>query len=305
MADIAKELVIKINHMQEKGEAGPLADLLASLAEHEFSTDQLANSGLSKMVSKLRKHGDQRVSEAALDSVNRWKAMFAGGGQKPADAAPAKPGAAASAQKREAGSKPQGGAGPSVSSIPASAPDGMARTAALTKLAEVFGRVIGSFEDYKLSADEVDGVNPMAVAGEIEGCMHAKLGAGSGVNYKNKLRSLLFNLKDQKNTDLVCSVICGSITPEKLVTMDPKDMASTETKKWREQVAEYKKMELMDNMSYQRYAFAGRELPDGLFECPKCRSKKTQYSEKQTRSADEPTTKFCHCSSCDYRWKFC
>lgn len=58
-------------------------------------------------------------------------------------------------------------------------------------------------------------------------------------------------------------VICGSLAADDLVTMDPKEMASSETKKWREQVAEYKKMELMDNMSYQRYAFKGRELPDG------------------------------------------
>ena len=135
--------------------------------------------------------------------------------------------------------------------------------------------------------------------------MREKLGSGVDSKYKNKLRSLLFNLKDEKNTELVTRVVCGSITAEKLVSMDPKEMASSDTKRWREQVAEYKKMELMDNLSYQRYAHRDRELPDGLFECPKCKSKKTQYSEKQTRSADEPTTKFCHCINCDYRWKFC
>lgn len=154
-------------------------------------------------------------------------------------------------------------------------------------------------------ADEVEGVEPAAIAAEIEACMRNKLGPGSEVKYKNKLRSLLFNLKDAKNTELVTRVLCGSLTAEQLVTMDPKDMASSETKKWREQVNEHKKMELMDNLSYQRYAYKDRELPDGLFECPKCKSKKTQYSEKQTRSADEPTTKFCHCVMCDYRWKFC
>lgn len=145
----------------------------------------------------------------------------------------------------------------------------------------------------------------MALASEIESCMRDKLGPGNDTKYKNKLRSLLFNLKDAKNTELVTRVLCGSITAEKLVSMDAKDMASSETKKWREEVTELKKMELMDNLSYQRYAYKDRELPDGLFECPKCKSKKTQYSEKQTRSADEPTTKFCHCSNCDYRWKFC
>lgn len=44
---------------------------------------------------------------------------------------------------------------------------------------------------------------------------------------------------------------------------------------------------------------------DGLFKCGKCKSYKTEYNEKQTRSADEPTTKFCYCHNCGNRWKFC
>lgn len=47
------------------------------------------------------------------------------------------------------------------------------------------------------------------------------------------------------------------------------------------------------------------EQPDGLFKCGKCKSYKTEYSERQTRSADEPTTKFCYCHNCGNRWRFC
>jgi DNA-directed RNA polymerase subunit M/transcription elongation factor TFIIS len=47
------------------------------------------------------------------------------------------------------------------------------------------------------------------------------------------------------------------------------------------------------------------ELPDGLFKCGKCKSYKTEYNERQTRSADEPTTKFCYCHNCGHRWRFC
>jgi hypothetical protein len=47
------------------------------------------------------------------------------------------------------------------------------------------------------------------------------------------------------------------------------------------------------------------ERPDGLFKCGKCKSYKTEYNEKQTRSADEPTTKFCYCHNCGNRWRFC
>jgi DNA-directed RNA polymerase subunit M/transcription elongation factor TFIIS len=47
------------------------------------------------------------------------------------------------------------------------------------------------------------------------------------------------------------------------------------------------------------------ERPDGLFKCGKCKSYKTEYAERQTRSADEPTTKFCYCHNCGHRWRFC
>lgn len=44
-------------------------------------------------------------------------------------------------------------------------------------------------------------------------------------------------------------------------------------------------------------------LTDGLFKCPKCRSKKTTYYSVQTRSADEPMTNFITCMNCTHRWK--
>lgn len=47
------------------------------------------------------------------------------------------------------------------------------------------------------------------------------------------------------------------------------------------------------------------EILDGLFKCGKCKSYKTEYAERQTRSADEPTTKFCYCHNCGNRWRFC
>ena len=43
---------------------------------------------------------------------------------------------------------------------------------------------------------------------------------------------------------------------------------------------------------------------DGFFKCGKCKSKKTTYTQAQTRSADEPMTTFVTCLNCDHRWKF-
>ena len=37
--------------------------------------------------------------------------------------------------------------------------------------------------------------------------------------------------------------------------------------------------------------------------CPKCGHRGAYYLLKQTRSADEPETKFYTCESCEYRWR--
>ena len=47
------------------------------------------------------------------------------------------------------------------------------------------------------------------------------------------------------------------------------------------------------------------KMEDGILVCGKCKSKKTEYTETQTRSADEPTTKLCYCHNCGNRWRFC
>lgn len=52
--------------------------------------------------------------------------------------------------------------------------------------------------------------------------------------YLHKYRSLLFNLKDPKNQGLFRKVLTGSITPERLVKMNPDELASPELAKWRE-----------------------------------------------------------------------
>ena len=44
---------------------------------------------------------------------------------------------------------------------------------------------------------------------------------------------------------------------------------------------------------------------EGIFMCKRCKSKKTEYYQLQTRSADEPMTTYVHCKNCDNNWKFC
>jgi len=42
---------------------------------------------------------------------------------------------------------------------------------------------------------------------------------------------------------------------------------------------------------------------EGILQCRKCKSKKTDYYQLQTRSADEPMTTYATCKNCGLKWK--
>ncbi|XP_058507227.1 PHD finger protein 3 isoform X1 [Solea solea] len=52
--------------------------------------------------------------------------------------------------------------------------------------------------------------------------------------YKNKYRSLMFNLKDSKNNVLFKRVLKGEISPSNLIRMSPEELASKELAAWRQ-----------------------------------------------------------------------
>lgn len=83
-------------------------------------------------------------------------------------------------------------------------------------------------EGISLSADEIGKISV-----EIESHLNDCFKEGSQ-KYLNKFRSLLFNLRDQKNEALVKNVLSGEITPSRLVRMSPDELASSELAKWRE-----------------------------------------------------------------------
>lgn len=123
------------------------------------SRDSRFNPNTRRTVAKLRKHEDSRVSEVALEWVNQCKAMMVAD-KRPADAKPAPAASGAAAAPSATGAEPSAltvklpaaAAPPAGSSwIPANAPDGMTRKAALSKLSEVFGKVVSEYERYKLS----------------------------------------------------------------------------------------------------------------------------------------------------------
>ncbi|KAM7274550.1 hypothetical protein ACFE04_016416 [Oxalis oulophora] len=79
--------------------------------------------------------------------------------------------------------------------------------------------------------------SPQILASKIEAELFKQFG---GVNrkYKEKGRSLLFNLKDRNNPELREKVMSGEIPPDRLCAMTAEELASKELSEWRQAKAE-------------------------------------------------------------------
>jgi len=117
-------------------------------------------------------------------------------------------------------------------------------------------------------------------------------------SYVAKLRSLFWNLKDEKNTSLRESLISGQITANQLVNMTKSELLCKEKQQERKAKEEY------FSKAAQRGGFSDMPTTD-MFRCGKCGQRKTVYTQLQTRSADEPMTTYITCTVCSHRWKTC
>lgn len=144
--------------------------------------------------------------------------------------------------------------------------------------------------------DEVNACDPIRVAVSVESVMFEKLGRSTGAE-KLKYRSIMFNIRDEKNPDLRKRVLLGEVTPERLVTMSPEEMASDERQRQIENIKEKALFEC------QRGGEATATTDQ--FKCSRCGQRKCTYYQMQTRSADEPMTTYVTCVNCSKRWKFC
>ncbi|EPS68126.1 hypothetical protein M569_06645, partial [Genlisea aurea] len=106
----------------------------------------------------------------------------------------------------------------------------------------------------------VDNLAPEDVAIEIEAELF-KLFGGVNKKYKEKGRSLLFNLKDASNPELRGRVMSGEISPQRLCSMSAEELASKELSEWRmakaEELAQMKVLPEVDIRSLVRKTHKG------------------------------------------------
>ena len=102
--------------------------------------------------------------------------------------------------------------------------------------------------------------------------------------YASSVRSLTYAIRHNKKSQFLDRIKSGELKLNTFSDIDIWDLWYREPKK---EVVEKKP----------------EEYDDGMFKCGKCKSMKTTYVEKQTRSADEPMTIFSTCRICGHVMK--
>uniref|UniRef100_A0A3B3RY54 TFIIS central domain-containing protein n=1 Tax=Paramormyrops kingsleyae TaxID=1676925 RepID=A0A3B3RY54_9TELE len=95
-------------------------------------------------------------------------------------------------------------------------------------LTEILYKRVSDSDDLTISENEVG-----KLAVNIEKEMF-NLFLNTDNRYKNKYRSIMFNLKDPKNKGLFYRVVGGEVTPFRLVRLSPEELLSREIAEWRQ-----------------------------------------------------------------------
>jgi len=159
------------------------------------------------------------------------------------------------------------------------------------KLREALGRTTG--EDHILRP-------PETLAVEIEAALHEHFGLGK--EYLCHARSIVFNLKDEKNQGFRLKVLGGQWRPQDLPCMTTEDMAS--------EAKAAERARLRQTASEAAALKPAEHCLTDAFTCESCHSTNCAYSqslavESCIRSGGEPTTTaVAHvvCQSCGHRW---
>jgi len=109
--------------------------------------------------------------------------------------------------------------------------------------------------------------------------------------YTDRLRTILSNLVN--GSKIASAVTSGTADPKSVAGMTHQEMNPD---RWDVLIQQKIKRDFTKYESTQ-------EASTDTFTCRKCKSKRCNYYQMQTRSADEPMTTFVSCIDCGVRWK--
>ena len=114
--------------------------------------------------------------------------------------------------------------------------------------------------------------------------------------YLNKVMQIYLNLEKNdriKNDYLLPAIMSGEVEICELPYLTPQQLFPSH---WEKLQA---KQKAQDELLYLKKPEAATDE----FKCGRCKERRCTYYELQTRSIDEPMTKFVRCLNCDYRWQ--
>ncbi|KAI8816500.1 transcription elongation factor S-II [Fimicolochytrium jonesii] len=293
-------------------------DVLAQLRKVTATKALLKSSGIGVAVTNARKHKDITDEQRAIckDLITKWKQDIAVGESKPVRATSNNTNEKVPQPRVDTSDPPTRRTSASGSTPTPGTPlsSGPARSIDSDKLKmnstgeTLRDKCIGLLYAALVSDTDMEGTSILRKAEELERLTYelypldmtpAPPGKKTdpALVYKNRIKSLTFNLKDRDNPDLCLNVLSGKISIEKLANMTTEQMASKERK---EAIQTAKNEALSEAISAQ-----DTQAETDMFQCGKCKQRRTKYFQMQTRSADEPMTTFVTCLNCGHRWKFC
>ncbi|XP_041080158.1 death-inducer obliterator 1-like isoform X2 [Polyodon spathula] len=124
-------------------------------------------------------------------------------------------------------------------------------------LTEILYKRVSDSDDLDISENEVG-----KIAFNIEKEMFSMF-LNTDNKYKNKYRSIMFNLKDPKNKGLFYRVIGAEISPYKLVRLNPEELLCREVSEWKErETSEAQESNQKSQRDPQKYGLKQENMPD-------------------------------------------
>lgn len=114
--------------------------------------------------------------------------------------------------------------------------------------------------------------------------------------YQSKLRHIIVNLDPNsyvKNTELKEKIQSHGLSMERVVKMNPREIKPSS----------WKDYEQKENAEISVITHGELVATTTLFTCAKCHNNKCNYTQLQTRSADEGVTNIITCTICGHGWK--
>ncbi|KAF8321205.1 transcription elongation factor [Clavulina sp. PMI_390] len=299
-----KKLVKALNAEGTTGSKPEILGILKRFEKGIAATEQLLKeTKVGVAVSKQRTNPDREISELAKAIVKKWKGAVRAPDEKE-KTAKAEP--STSASPAAVRSPPP----PAKSTAQPSSSNGSSSTAPTTftvrsiktdspALPRTQDKTRDKCMELIYDALASDSGSPTELlakkAGAVESTVYSTIG-NVNADYRNKMRQLYTNLKDKNNKSLRESVVSGEVTVVRFCSMSPQEMASEERKQANKALDE---LNMFKSLGAQE-----QEAETDMFQCGRCKQRKTRYRQAQTRSADEPMTTFVTCTNCGNRWKF-